>query len=135
MRDFALSYPNSAKTRFRPRIATVLSPKLPGAAGKPATLGLSVPTCCTSFRRRRLAFSRLNPVARLPLPEVVLVAKDPAGLTSALFLEDCSSVGFDISPNRLLRKGLKQIFRVEMASDLCIAGRPVEKQRGACGFT
>jgi uncharacterized protein GlcG (DUF336 family) len=33
-----------------------------------------------------LVFGRLNPVARLPLSEVGLVAKAPAGLTSALFL-------------------------------------------------
>jgi hypothetical protein len=61
------------------------------------------------------------------LPEVGLVAKSPAGLISALFLEDFSSVGFDISPHSLLRKGIKQISCVEIASDLWIAAQPVQK--------
>jgi hypothetical protein len=61
------------------------------------------------------------------LLEVGLVAKSPAGLISALFLEDFSSVGFDISPNSLLRKGLKQISCVEISSDLWIASQPVQK--------
>jgi hypothetical protein len=72
-------------------------------------------------------FDHQNPVARISSPEVSLVAKAPAGLISALFLEDFSSVGFDISPNSLLRKGLKQISCVEIASDLWIAGHPVQK--------
>jgi hypothetical protein len=61
------------------------------------------------------------------LPEVDPVAKAPAGLISAFSLENFSSVGFDISPNSLLHKGLKQISCVEIKSDLWIAGQPVQK--------
>jgi hypothetical protein len=72
-------------------------------------------------------FDHPSPVARSWLPEVGLVAKSPAGLISALFLENFSSVGFDISSNSLLRKGLKQISCVEIASDLWIVSQPVQK--------
>jgi hypothetical protein len=61
------------------------------------------------------------------LAEVSLVAETPAGLISALLLEDFSSVGFDSSPNSLLRKGLKHISCVEITSTLWIAGQPVQK--------
>jgi hypothetical protein len=110
-----------SKIRFRPQIATVLSRSLPDAASKPATPWPFGSHLLQELPSPPLVFGRLNPVTRLHSPEVNLVAKAPAGLISALFLEDCSSVGFDISPNRLLCKGLKQISCVEIASDLCIA--------------
>jgi len=50
-----------------------------------------------------------------------------AGLISALFLEDLSSVGSDISPNSLPRKGPKHISSVEIAADMCIARQAVQK--------
>jgi hypothetical protein len=88
-----------SKIRFRPRIATVLSRSHPDAASKPATSRSFGSHLSQELPSPPPVFDRLNPVARLPLPEVGLVSKAPAGLISALFLEDCSSVGFDISPN------------------------------------
>jgi hypothetical protein len=79
-------------------------------------------------------FDHQNPVARISSPEVSLVAKAPAGLISALFLEDFSSVGFDISPNSLLRKGLKHISYVEIASNLWIVEQPVQKPGRNCSI-
>jgi hypothetical protein len=77
----------------------VLFRSLPDAASKPATSWSFGSHLLHELPSPPLVFGRLNPVARLPLPEVSLVAKAPAGLISALFLEDFSSVGFDISPN------------------------------------
>ena len=116
-----------SKIRFRPQIATVLFRSLPNAASKPATSWSFGSHLLQELPSPPPVFCHPSPVARSWLPEVDLVAKAPAGLISALFLENFSSVGFDISPNSLLRKGLKQISCVEIASALWIAGQPVQK--------
>jgi len=121
-----------SKTRFRPQIATVLTRSRPEAASKPASSWSFGSHLLQELPSPPPVFCHPRPVARTCLPEVGLVAKAPAGLISALSLEDFSSVGFDTSPNSLLRKGLKQISYVEIKSDLWIAGQPVQKPVSNC---
>ena len=121
LRDSALSYPNSRRPGFGPGSQPCCSAVSRTPRAEPATSWSFGSHLLQEHPSPPPVFGLLNPVARLPLPEVGLVAKAPAGLISALFLEDFSSVGFDISPNSLLRKGLKQISCVEIASDLWIA--------------
>jgi hypothetical protein len=57
--------------------------------------------------------------------------QDPGWFDSSLFLEDCSSVGFDSSSDSFVCKRLKQILSVEIVAYLCIAG--IQMQIAALG--
>jgi len=79
-----------SKIRFRPQIATVLSRSLPDTASKPAASWSFGSHLLQELPSPPPVFCHPVPVARSWLPEVNLVAKVPAGLISALFLEAVS---------------------------------------------